>query len=62
MVWVDTKYIGIGKATSSTGKVFVVAYYYPAGKYKANIFLLLNISIPFFKKTKMNHAILLWHA
>lgn len=32
MVWVKTKYFGIGKATSKTGKIFVVAYYYPAGK------------------------------
>lgn len=31
MVWVKTKYFGIGKATSKTGKIFVVAYYYPAG-------------------------------
>lgn len=33
MVWVKTKYFGIGKATSKTGKIFVVAYYYPAGIY-----------------------------
>lgn len=32
MVWLKTKYFGIGKATSQTGKIFVVAYYYPAGK------------------------------
>lgn len=31
MVWLKTKYFGIGKATSQTGKIFVVAYYYPAG-------------------------------
>lgn len=43
MVWMKTKYFGIGKATSKTGKIFVVAYYYPAGefiiyKYKASSF------------------------
>lgn len=32
MVWMKTKYFGIGKATSQTGKIFVVAYYYPAGE------------------------------
>lgn len=32
MVWMKTKYFGIGKATSQTGKIFVVAYYYPPGK------------------------------
>lgn len=32
MVWVNTKYFGVGKATSNTGKIFVVAYYYPPGK------------------------------
>ena len=31
MVWVSSKYFGVGKATSRTGKIFVVAYYYPAG-------------------------------
>lgn len=31
MVWVNTKYFGVGKATSHTGKIFVVAYYYPPG-------------------------------
>lgn len=31
MVWVKTKYFGIGKAVSSIGKIFIVAYYYPAG-------------------------------
>ncbi|KAG4079285.1 hypothetical protein HA402_007977 [Bradysia odoriphaga] len=31
MVWIGSKYFGVGKATSSTGKIFVVAYYYPAG-------------------------------
>lgn len=33
MVWIKTKYFGVGKATSATGKIFVVAYYYPIGKY-----------------------------
>lgn len=32
MVWIKTKYFGIGKATSKSGKIFVVAYYYPAGE------------------------------
>lgn len=32
MVWLKTKYFGIGKATSQTGKIFVVAYYYPPGE------------------------------
>lgn len=32
MVWVNTKYFGIAKATSQTGKIFVVAFYYPPGK------------------------------
>lgn len=31
MVWIGSKYFGVGKATSNTGKIFVVAYYYPAG-------------------------------
>ncbi|XP_055319376.1 uncharacterized protein LOC129577031 isoform X2 [Sitodiplosis mosellana] len=31
MVWLKTKYFGIGKATSQTGKIFVVAFYYPPG-------------------------------
>lgn len=33
MVWMKTKYFGIGKATSKSGKIFVVAYYYPAGEF-----------------------------
>ncbi|CAD7088490.1 unnamed protein product [Hermetia illucens] len=31
MVWVSTRYFGVGKASSKTGKIFVVAYYYPPG-------------------------------
>lgn len=31
MVWVKTKYFGIGKATSKTGKIFVAAFYLPKG-------------------------------
>ncbi|XP_031630473.1 protein PRY1-like isoform X2 [Contarinia nasturtii] len=31
MVWLKTKLFGIGKATSQTGKIFVVAFYYPPG-------------------------------
>lgn len=27
-----TKYFGIGKSTSKTGKIFVVAFYYPPGE------------------------------
>lgn len=36
MVWIGSKYFGVGKATSNTGKIFVVAYYYPAGINKIN--------------------------
>jgi Cysteine-rich secretory protein family len=32
MVWVNSKYFGIGKAISKTGKFFIVAYYYPPGE------------------------------
>lgn len=32
MVWLKTKLFGIGKATSQTGKIFVVAFYYPPGE------------------------------
>lgn len=31
MVWANCKYFGIGKASSKTGKIFVVAYYFPKG-------------------------------
>ena len=31
VVWVASKEVGIAKATSKTGKHFVVARYYPAG-------------------------------
>ena len=31
MIWSSTKEIGIGSATSKSGKVFVVARYYPSG-------------------------------
>lgn len=31
IVWVNTKYFGIGKSMSKAGKIFVVAYYYPPG-------------------------------
>ncbi|XP_055373036.1 uncharacterized protein LOC129606647 [Condylostylus longicornis] len=31
IVWRRSKYFGVGKATSRTGKIFVVAYYYPPG-------------------------------
>lgn len=37
MVWVKSKYFGVGKSASKTGKIFVVAYYYPAGKLKQKI-------------------------
>lgn len=43
MVWLNTKYFGIGKATSHTGKIFVVAYYYPPGKEKEAAFLYAQI-------------------
>lgn len=31
MVWLNTRYFGVGKASSKTGKIFVVAYYFPPG-------------------------------
>lgn len=31
MVWIGSRYFGVGKATSKTGKIFVVAYYFPPG-------------------------------
>ncbi|GAB0097833.1 protein PRY1-like [Sergentomyia squamirostris] len=31
MVWRSSRYFGVGKATSRTGKIFVVAYYFPPG-------------------------------
>ncbi|XP_053684523.1 myb-like protein U [Sabethes cyaneus] len=31
MVWRASKYFGVSKSISKTGKLFVVAYYYPAG-------------------------------
>ena len=31
MIWSSTKEVGIGKARSKSGKVYVVARYYPAG-------------------------------
>ncbi|CRK97387.1 CLUMA_CG010777, isoform A [Clunio marinus] len=31
IVWKNTKYMGVGKSVSRTGKIFVVAFYYPPG-------------------------------
>lgn len=31
MVWFTSRYFGVGKASSRTGKIFVVAYYFPPG-------------------------------
>jgi hypothetical protein len=31
IVWKATKYVGIAKAISPTGKIFVVALYFPPG-------------------------------
>ena len=33
MIWKNTTHVGIASATSKTGKVYVVARYYPAGNY-----------------------------
>ena len=33
MIWSRTKEVGIGKARSKSGKVYVVARYYPCRKY-----------------------------
>ena len=33
MIWKNTTYVGIASAISKTGKVYVVARYYPAGNY-----------------------------
>lgn len=34
MVWVGSRYFGVSKAISkTTGKIFIVAYYFPAGNY-----------------------------
>ncbi len=33
IVWKATRYLGIAKAVSTTGKVIVVALYYPPGQY-----------------------------
>ena len=34
IVWKESKKLGIGKAQSSSGKIFVVANYDPAGNWK----------------------------
>lgn len=31
MIWASSKYLGVGKASSKTGKIFVVAFYFPPG-------------------------------
>lgn len=46
MVWIGSKYFGVGKATSSTGKIFVVAYYYPAGIYSDTEYSPFRIYVP----------------
>ena len=33
MIWKNTTHVGIASAISKTGKVYVVARYYPAGNY-----------------------------
>lgn len=45
MVWVKSKIFGIGKAMSKTGKIFVVAYYYPAGETTNYIFAVLLLCV-----------------
>ena len=41
IIWKDTKYVGFGISTSSSGKKYFVAFYFPAGnifdKFKENI-------------------------
>lgn len=31
MIWASSRYLGVGKASSKTGKIFVVAFYFPPG-------------------------------
>lgn len=51
MVWMKTKYFGIGKATSQTGKIFVVAFYYPPGKLHFTMFAcIFQLEISSFKR------------
>lgn len=41
LVWADTRHFGVGRATSRSGKILVVAHYAPAGNvsgaYKYNV-------------------------
>ena len=33
VVWKETKELGVGRAKSNTGKLYIVAYYSPPGNY-----------------------------
>lgn len=49
MIWCGSRYFGVGKAFSKTGKMFVVAFYFPCGnivhKFQVRLFFLfLQIS------------------
>lgn len=41
LIWASSRYLGVGKASSRTGKIFVVAFYFPPGNlvdaYYANV-------------------------
>lgn len=47
IVWKNTKYFGVGKASSHTGKVFVVALYFPPGKFFYDVFFIFLDSTDF---------------
>ena len=34
VVWKSSKELGVGKATSRSGRIYVVANYYPPGNYQ----------------------------
>lgn len=57
MVWLKTKYFGIGKATSQTGKIFVVAFYYPPGKLQICMFALRFFSFWLVKRSISSYLI-----
>lgn len=56
MVWVKTKYFGIGKATSKTGKIFVAAFYLPRGDYFLSFYMCTARSLNHYKEFTQSHT------